>query len=205
MTTTRAIILLLSISLLGACSEPVSHTVTTESEIFTIQERYASMFGPSHDDYFSLTPSKKPEVLWVTAIKANIVGSDGQAPGSPEYFCHSVLARNETQPAVRKKMLGPRFGNSRKMFTLVQGLTEVRFPEGFGMPVLSNDDFISHVMVMNPSEKAEPVQVGVDSNIEYVRESERTEKMKPALKRPDIGMYLQAATATAIESTRSAS
>jgi hypothetical protein len=140
---------------------------------------YKSMFGPHDTDRLTLLSTEVPEVLWVTAIHAEIVGADGESPESPEYFCHSVLVNLHAQPGNRNKLLGPRLGRSGKMFTLVQGLTEVRFPEGFGMPVLSNDQLASHVMVMNPTERSYSVHVGVDSNIEYVRDADLDQPMKP--------------------------
>ncbi len=155
-----------------------SHTAETESEIFTMDQIYPSMFGPKDTDSVTLLKTDEPEVLWITGIKANMVGADGETPQSPEYLCHSVFSRASDQPAAFVRRLGLSVLNP-KMFTLVQGLNEIRFPEGFGMPVLSSDRFGSTVMLMNPTEPEEPVHVGVDSRIEYVRESELDQKMKP--------------------------
>jgi hypothetical protein len=178
----RASLLLLlgPLSLLGASGDsPVSHVVRSETEIFTMGQVYKSMFGPRDRDFLTLLETDSPEVLWITAIKADMVAADGTTPASPEYFCHSVLSRLPSQPLHRRLLIGPGLGMNEKIFTLVQGLNEIRFPEGFAMPVLSNDRFVSTVMAMNPLERAEPVRVGVDSRIEYVRESELDREMEP--------------------------
>jgi hypothetical protein len=137
------------------------------------------MFGPMDRDEVTLLSTEEPEVLWITGIRVEIVGADGESTESPEFFCHSVFLNTQSQPRNRERILGPRLGRGKKLFTLVQGLTDVRFPEGFGMPVLSNDLFESQVMVMNPSERDEAIHVGVDSRIDFIRDSELDQKMKP--------------------------
>ncbi len=160
-------------------SEPLS--VASETKIFTLDRVYKSMFGPRDRDRLKLLETPEPEVLWVTAISSAMVGRDGETPQSPEFFCHGAFSRlnSPEQTAARQALLGRRLGRARKMFTLVQGLLEIRFPEGFGMPVLSNDEFVLTAMAMNPIERPEPVQVGVDSRIEFVRESDAAGEMKP--------------------------
>jgi hypothetical protein len=178
----RTLALILSgwISLVAiACGPEGNPKAHTESEIFEMDRVYKSMFGPHDTDDLTLLSTARPEILWITAINADIVGADGETPESSEYFCHSVLGNLSTHEARRTRFLGPRLGRSNKMFTLVQGLTEVRFPEGYAMPVLSSDRLVSHVMVMNPSEREQPVRVGVDSDVEYVRDSDLERPMKP--------------------------
>jgi hypothetical protein len=136
------------------------------------------MFGPKDSDRLTLLPGEQPEVLWITAIRADIVGADGETPESAEYFCHSVLIRRDRRPLERLRKLELSV-QSPKMFTLVQGLNEIRFPQGFGMPVFSDDQLENVAMVMNPVEREAPVRVGVDSRIEYVRASELEQVMKP--------------------------
>lgn len=165
----------------SACGGPEPRVVESETRIFTLDRVFKSMFGPRDRDRLTLLESEEPEVLWVTAIAAQMVGADGVAPQSPEFFCHSAFSRIPTPPqeAARRELLGRRLGRARKMFTLVQGLLEIRFPEGFGMPVLSNDEFVLTAMAMNPIERPEPVRVGVDSRIEFVREADAPGQMKP--------------------------
>ncbi len=158
-----------------------SHAVESETEIFTMDRIYRSMFGPSDIDRLTLLQTDEPELLWITAIRSDMVGADGETPESAEYFCHSVLARHGRPTSSRLRQLR-QLGltvQDRKLFTLVQGLNEIRFPQGFGIPVFSNDQFDIIAMVMNPAEREEPVRVGVDSRVEYVRASELDQKMKP--------------------------
>jgi hypothetical protein len=190
MTITRQLILLGMLHFVGLGCGPSDahaaeqqsvkrHFVGTQSEIFSMDKVHKSMFGPSDRDLVTLRTSDEPEILWVTAITANVVGPDGESPESSEYFCHSALARIRTQRPARAKLLGRWVGHTRKMFTLVQGHTEIRFPDGFGMPVLSNDEFASSVMVMNPLEREATIRVGVDSRIEYVREADARGSIRP--------------------------
>ena len=175
-----------SLFMVAADGPPAANQTTrTESQIFVMDQVYKSMFGPNDTDQMTLLSTAVPEVLWVTAIEAKIVGGDGETPESPEYFCHSVFANLNSQPTYQRKVLKRRRpGLASKLFTLVQGVTEIRFPDGYGMPVLSNDQFASHVMVMNPTERDHPVEVGVDSEIEFVRSSDLRRKMKPLVLLP---------------------
>ena len=121
------------------------------------------------------------ELLWITAVRSDMVGADGETPASAEYFCHTSIGHHgEPHPdrIRRLRQLGIRNQN-RKLFTLVQGLNEIRFPQGFGIPVFSDDQFYIGAMAMNPSEPERPVRVGIDSRIEYVRASELDQEMKP--------------------------
>ena len=165
-----------------------SHAVKSETEIFSMDRIYRSMFGPASTNRVTLLQTDEPEMLWITAVRSDIVGADGETPDSAEYFCHSVLARHGKPHSSRLRQLR-QLGLSvqnRKIFTLVQGLNEIRFPQGFGIPVFSNDQFDVIAMVMNPTEREEPVRVGVDSRIEYVLASELDQEMKPLFLAPLI-------------------
>lgn len=165
----------------------VSQSVETRSTLFTMDRVYKSMFGPIDYDELTLSseptastpgPPKRPEVVWITGIRADIVDADDREQ-SPEYFCHSNLRLASSQPMNRMRIFGRKKPSKRKLFTLVQGQTEIHFPPGFGIPVLSNDHFASQVMVMNPTQPEQPVQVGVRSRVEFVHHADLQSEMKP--------------------------
>ena len=186
----------------GESGSGAGHAVESATEIFTMQRIYPSMFGPTDTDRVTLLQTDEPEVLWITAVRSDIVGADGETPESAEYFCHSVLARHGKAPPERVRQLR-KLGLSvqdRKMFTLVQGLNEIRFPRGFGIPVFSNDQFDVLAMAMNPKEREQPVHVGVDSRIEYLRASELDQEMKPLFLVPLV-LMVPRETASADHST----
>jgi hypothetical protein len=166
-------------------ASPAIESVETRSELFTVDRVYKSMFGPI--DYAEVTLSSettaserrgRPEVVWITGIRADIVDSADETQ-SPEYFCHSNLRLASSQPMNRLRIFGREKPNKKKLFTLVQGQTEIRFPPGFGMPVLSNDHFASQVMVMSPTQPEQPVEVGVRSRRDFVHHRDLTTEMKP--------------------------
>jgi hypothetical protein len=155
-----------------------SDSVESGTKIFTMDRIYKSMFGPAEINTVTLLETEEPEVLWITAIRSDTVGADGETPESPEYFCHSVLARRGKSQVERMRQLGLSVRNL-KLFTLVQGLNEIRFPQGFGIPAFSNEQFDIIAMVMNPAEPEEPVHVGIDSRVEYIRASKLDQEMAP--------------------------
>jgi len=168
--------------------DSIGDSVEFKTKIFTMSEVYKSMFGPEDNERLGLTGAKgeRPEIVWITGIRAEMVGADGETPESPEYFCHSNFSMATSQPANRKLIFGDHFRQTRKLFTLVQGQAEIRFPTGYGLPVLSNDRFDSHVMVMNPTEREKPVRVGVESRLDFVRDSELEHSMRPLYKIPFV-------------------
>jgi hypothetical protein len=165
---------------------PSVHSVESTTPVFTMDQVYKSMFGPIDYDRILLSQEpiqarkKRPEIVWITGLRARIIDAEGK-PQSPEYFCHSNLRLASVQPVNRMRLLGREKPNKRKMFTLVQGHTEILFPPGFGIPALSNDTFGSQVMVMNPTQPEEPVQVRVESQLDFVRSADVESEMKPYL------------------------
>ena len=89
-----------------AQSSDAGQSAETTTRIFTMDEVYKSMFGPVQNDRLVLLRTQTPEVLWVTGIRAQIVGEDRLTPNSPEYFCHSNITMVSPQPVNRRILLG---------------------------------------------------------------------------------------------------
>src|SRR5215210_5057898 len=64
--------------------------VTLLSRTHTLDRIYMSMQGPfSNQSEIQLTEGSQPrELIWITGLRAELVGRDGSSPISREFFCH---------------------------------------------------------------------------------------------------------------------
>jgi len=164
-------------------------TIVGKSKKHKINKVIKSMFGPKGDQSVGFGDPNKADVVWVKGAHVNIVDAETGEEASPEYLCHShIKFRPKTfNKKRRNKNFGGTTHQNLKLFTLIQGQEEIRLPDGFGIPVLSFEDFVFHAMVIsnNPIDKARTFQV--QSKFDWVYESERKEPLK-ALFRTGISM-----------------
>src|SRR5256885_13036405 len=64
---------------------PLVRTYVYRSPTYTIDKKYRSMEGPGSTDSIYIDAQKDPpELLWITGVKTEMVGEDGQTPQLPE-------------------------------------------------------------------------------------------------------------------------
>lgn len=164
-------------------------TIVGRSKTHKIDRVIKSMFGPKADQSVRFGDPESPEVIWVKGAHVDVIDLETNAPASPEYLCHShIKFRPKTfNKRQRNKNFGGTTHQNLKLFTLIQGQEEIRLPDGFGIPILSFEDFTFHAMVIsnNPIEKEKRFQV--ESKFDWVAESERKKPLK-ALFRTGISM-----------------
>ena len=121
----------------------------TFSQLYTIDKIYKSMLGPQSTKEIYLTGGKEApaELLWITGYSAVMVGPDGQEPKPQDFMCHSNLDFNNV--STYRDLVHWSHFPSHRLFTLSQGQLEVKFPQGFGIPMLSNQPFSLTTQVLN--------------------------------------------------------
>lgn len=79
----------------------------------------------------------KRELYWLKGIKLEVLDENGVVIPTAEFLCHWNL---DTQPAFRDRAFpdGERCANER-LATISQGITEITFPEGYAVPVASDE------------------------------------------------------------------
>lgn len=82
---------------------------------------------------------QKRNLYWFKGIKVEVVDENGKVMPSGEFICHLNL---DVDVAERNKIFkeGEACRNAR-LVTLTQGQTEFRFPEGYGVPVASDESW----------------------------------------------------------------
>ncbi|MGI9553349.1 MAG: hypothetical protein ACR2NC_00370, partial [Thermodesulfobacteriota bacterium] len=120
-------------------SRSVEKKYTIISPLYNVDRIYKSMKGPYSTSKFRIPGVKGDEIIWITGFKAVMVGKNPAVKMSQEFMCHSNLNIN-----IKKHReifgLAANSGSSR-LFTLSQGQYEIKFPDGYGIPLLGEEVF----------------------------------------------------------------
>jgi hypothetical protein len=177
-----AVAVVATASLATACTR-ATKPVAVESQVvysdaFTIDTTWASMQGPYRVLQVQLTDSTSHELVWVVGYEAAIVDADSREPKSPEFMCHSNV---DLDMARHRQIFGWSKYPSRRLFTLSEGQTEVRLPDGFGIPLRSDEPLSVTAQVLNHNYRGDPVRVRQRITVHYIRDR--------ALRQPLVPLY----------------
>jgi len=180
------------VAVLGASapahSEDIIHTKTVLSDVYTIDRIYKSMTGPSSTQQIYLSENhKEPELLWIVGYKAVMRGADGLEEMPQDFMCHSNLDYESWRH--RYYYSKGNYGQGR-LFTLSQGQLEVRLPEGFGIPVFSNEPFSLTTQVLNHNVQNNSFDLRHQIAISYIYDKDITEPLKPLYPSGVYGLVL---------------
>lgn len=151
--------------------------ITFLSDIYEIDGIYKSMKGPSSTEEIRLIDSEKPELIWITAYSAVMVGPDGETPVSQEFMCHSNLdIDSKTHKFLFQSRRNPMMD---RLFTISQGQYDIKLPEGFGIPVLSPETLSLTTQVLNLNHETPDLKARHKVTIGYIRDSELKSPIKP--------------------------
>ncbi len=143
-------------------------TRTILSEVYTIDQKYRSMMGPFSSQDVRLLDTEKPELLWITGYEAVMVGPDGESERAQAFMCHSNLDINA---AAHTRLLGENDSFSPRLFTLSQGQFSIRFPSGYGIPLMSDETLDLTTQVLNLHLEGHPgLKVRHKVSLEFVRD-----------------------------------
>ena len=159
------------------------------SKTFMIDRAYRAMEGPSSSRTVCLLQHEPPELLWMTGAWAEVVGPDGSAPASSEFMCHANvefldLRRHLALFGMGSKIRRPLF------FNLSPGQLRIDLPEGFGIPILSNEPLSMTTQVLNQNIEQATVQVRHRVTMEFVRDHGLRGPIQPLFERSVYGLAL---------------
>jgi hypothetical protein len=169
-------------SALDAQAAALAKTPNVRSKIifskpYRIDKKYMSMRGPYGFDDVVLHEAEQPELLWIVGYKTSAVEPDSDTPVSQEFVCHANLDFDAKDYYARFPGAPPLSG---RVFTLSQGQQDIRFPEGFGIPVSSDLPITLATQVLNLNiEEPKGIQVRHKVEIYYVRDAEVQGEMIP--------------------------
>ena len=148
------------------------------------------MQGPQSQDRVYLAdykPGQKPELLWITGYRAEMVSPDGKEDMPQDFMCHANMnidIRNHT------RLFKWRKSASQRLFTLSQGQYDIKFPDGFGIPILSSEEITLQTQVLNLNLEVPPFSTRHKVTISYIRDKDVTKEMKPLFLKAANGMVL---------------
>jgi len=99
----------------------VVKTMVAETDPITIDATYHSMEGPWQRVVIDPT-----DIGWITGFRTDVVDAASGDPLGDEFFCHSQL----------------QLATSARLAVAASGIDEIRFPEGFGLPI---EETVEHV------------------------------------------------------------
>lgn len=143
--------------------------LTVLSDVYAVDRKYRSMMGPSSTRSMRLLDSDPPELLWVTGYEAVMVGPDGHSEREQALMCHSNLDINAE---AHTRLFGDNVAFSPRLFTLSQGQLSIRFPVGFGIPILSNESLDLTTQVLNLHLEKPDLEVRHKVSLQFVRDQD---------------------------------
>ena len=162
----------------NASAKPAVESRVVYSDAFTIDTTWASMQGPYRVMDVTLTDTTTHEIVWVVGYEASIVDADSREPKSSEFMCHSNV---DVDMARHRQIFGWQKFPSRRLFTLSEGQTEVNLPDGFGIPLRSDEPLSVTAQVLNHNYRGAPIRVRQRITVHYIRDH--------ALRRPLLPLY----------------
>jgi hypothetical protein len=163
---------------------PPVESLQVLSETYVIDRKYQSMQGPSSTVELTVLPGEEPELVWITGFRAEAVEPDGATRVPPEFLCHSNLSYDAAR---HRELFGWSKRTANRLFTLSQGQSGVDLPEGFGIPVMSNEMLTLTTQVLNHNVPDTLMHVRVRVTLDYVRDRNLAQPFKP--------LYMKAANA----------
>lgn len=163
----------------------ITHTRDIYSDVFTVDQKWRSMMGPTSIVEGALSDADPPELLWVTGYRAIMVDPVGDTQMPQDFMCHANL---NLDIQAHRERFGWHKNASRRLFTLSQGQSEVRFPPGFGIPIASDEQIMVEMQVLNLNVEGEPFEVRHKVTVEYVRDADLTAPMKPLFMKAATGL-----------------
>lgn len=177
MTKPLALVPVILLSLAMSAPPPRPHTQRVLSRVYTIDKKYRSMEGPSSVERIHLGDPQKPELLWITGIRTEMVQEDGTTPQLPELMCHVNI---DLDAAAHQAVFGFQRPIAARLMTLSQGMLSARVPDGFGFPIVSSEALVLFTQVLNLNiDQPHDLKVRHRVTVTYFRDSELTTPMKP--------------------------
>ena len=167
----------------------VEHTFTTTTAPLLLDRYYGSMQGPSQTQRITIGSGSKPELLWLTGFQFSME-TDGTTTGTREaqrFNCHSMM--HISDPGSFRGRLPTSMVSSR-LFTLSQGQSEIRFPQGFGLPIYSDQEINLNNQALNLN-PGPPINVSHRTVVHYLRDADiRDGEVVPLFVTEAYGMVL---------------
>jgi hypothetical protein len=149
--------------------------------VIHIDSIFHSMTGPTAA-YYTTIEEGKPHLLWFTDYSIEVTDKTGSEILSKDFMCHNNL-NFKVGEYLQHLGLSERRGTiSERFMTLTEGQESVKFPEGFGIPIFSDNNIRVNAQGLNHN--IYPISLDTRHRIKfgYVRNEDLKKPMKPLYK-----------------------
>ena len=154
-----------------------TYRVTVQSRAFEVKKIYRSMEGPKETRPIVLWNTPEPELLWLRGIRtrlsqpAELTDNVQPLPARPEQFmCHVNVDFKDS--AGHARLFASNRHDNPRVITLSQGQLDMMLPDGFGIPVFSNEPLNVNMQVLNLNYKQADFRVRHNVEIEFIRDAD---------------------------------
>jgi hypothetical protein len=158
------------------------YTTEVLSPVYTVDQIFPSMKGPVSTHPVVLDPDSPSELIWMTGFQSTMMDGSGSEELSEEFMCHTNLAFSEAQRNQHHQRFPSQIQlNTGRLATLSQGQLSVRFPKGFGVPLMSDQGVLVNTQVLNHNLQDQTIQVRHKVEFEFLRDRDLEKPLKALL------------------------
>ncbi|NQY67481.1 MAG: hypothetical protein HRT72_07140 [Flavobacteriales bacterium] len=159
--------------------ETSNNIIQINTPVFQVDTIIKSMMGKTEKLKFQFQYAAKPQLAWITGYKVEVRDkSDNEVDISGTYLCHNNLDYNPD--ALYKHWNLPDMIDvlSGRIVTLGPGYNSIEFPNGFGMPIMTNQQIKIAAQPLNLNDKNIDKQLIQKSFLNYSLHN-KDSKLKP--------------------------
>lgn len=171
-----------------------SYVVQLTSPTFEIDALYPSMTGPAEVHYFSLVDDRAPELIWLTGYSTVVTDEQNEQVLNEDYLCHNNLDYALADYCKFWGLEGREQRLNSRLATITQGQTNIQFPPGFGIAMMSNQSLSTATQVLNVNEPNLRTKVKHRVGLNYEIHGEKSD-MKPLFQQ-SVNILVKVDTAT---------
>lgn len=160
------------------------------SKTYKVDKIYKSMEGPASLVKFNFLDGP-PELIWLISYEATMVDAEVTTDLGNDFMCHSTLDIANTR-RYTDRFPTEMFAANGRIFTLAQGQLDVKFPDGFGIPFMSNEKVILISQVLNHNIPDLDIDVRQRIEIKFIRNRDLPEPLTPLVTAGAVAMKLLA-------------
>lgn len=151
---------------------PKERTFEFTSRPFVVDRLFPSMKGPTATLNAPILKTPLPELLWLRGYAMQVVDPKGEETLPYDYECHTNL----NWPRIAATGFNRPSGRA---FTLTQGQIDIELPEGFGLPMMSNEKLRFITQVLNLNEPDAKRHVRHQAEVRFVRDADLDAPLRP--------------------------
>lgn len=177
----RLLLLSLLVSLMTGCLPTGDARLLHQSKVFPVDRRIAPESALQSGDSLVIFEDQPAELVWLTSWGVEVVDEEKESP--PESF--SSKLSDSTLDFRWPEWHNEQFDStqSARLFSLGRGVTHLRFPPGFGIPLRSNESLWWTSRMINQDPYFPATRLRQESRMEVMRERGLRVKYHPLLSR----------------------